>query len=694
VRQTPVISGLTVQTVEPPVNEGFSIPYADREIIAWDGEGMNLSGKGKPQHYVLFGSSAEEPIISKSLSTGELLEHIIDVGIKHPKAVHVGYSFKYDVNMIIKNLTEWQKLVLKNEGAVSISNRWAHLPHTWQYRYRLEYTPGKIFKVTRISRTDRSDRVTVRIDDIFSFFARKFLVAVESILQDELTDDDREVIEHGKAERGNTEWKDLDSVTKYWRAEIRLMQRMMVVFRDVMFRAGFKLNQWYGPGAIASYLIRTKKLKQHLQNTPDNPEVHNASKHAYAGGRFELFHIGRFVGPVYGYDINSAYPYALAHAPSLGRDHGGWQYQPSPDRISEFGVYRISFRHGQTRHGTERMASPLEYKAMPLFHRDPRGAISFPAMTDGWYWSPEASVAQFIGKKWGGVTIHEGWVWEHDGTRPFKFLEEMFNKRIELGKKNVISMPYKLGPNSMYGKFAQRVGKDNDIRPPASHCLPLAGWITSRCRAELYKVIMQIPPTKLIAVETDGIYTTVPPEELHHMSFGDGLGQWGIDTYDEMLYLQNGIYHKYREGRWEEPKSRGLDISSVPRTVVEQYLRSCVPGEFPSMNVKLKDRFVGLTAALAAGPGKSESRHCVWVPGEREVTPGGKGKRVHSTKNCPACRSGASAWDSPHPLVIHSAAGIAGPLMSTPHVLPWETSKIPSGVKAARKIEEIEADLI
>lgn len=682
---TALMKTAETHVVEP--EDGYSQPYLNRRIIAWDGEGMNLSGRGKPQHYVLFGCSAEEPIIHKRLTTGKLLHYICEVGVKHPKAVHVAYSFGYDVNMIIQGLSMWQKLNLKNDGEVRVSQTFIDCPESWGYRYWLEYTPGKIFKVTRISRSNRKDRVTVRIDDIFSFFARKFLVAVESILKDELTDDDRLTIQHGKDNRGAMEWQDIDEVEHYWRAEIRLMQRMMEVFRDVMFRAGFKLHQWYGPGAIASYLIRTRKLKNHIQTQPPIPEVHNASKHAYAGGRFELFHIGRFVGPVYGYDINSAYPYALSNAPSLGADHGAWQYQPNPNRIAEFGVYRISFRHGGR-------PSLLEYRAMPLFHRDRKGAISFPSMTDGWYWSPEASIAQMIGKRFGGVTIHEGWVWENDGTRPFKFLEDMFNKRIEIGKKNIASMPFKLGPNSMYGKFAQRVGKDNDTRPPNSHCLPLAGWITSRCRAELFKVVLQIPQKDLIAVETDGIYTTVPPEKLSHMVFGDGLGQWGIDCYDEMLYLQNGIYHKFRNGEWEEPKSRGIDVSSVPRNLVEQYFRECVPGEFPSLKVKLKDRFIGLTAALAAGPDKVDARHCVWVPGERDVLPGGKGKRVHVPKACPSCRAGATAWDAPHPLVIRSNAGINGPMMSTPHPLPWEKDKVLPGVESARRIEAIEKDML
>jgi hypothetical protein len=537
-----------------------------------------------------------------------------------------------------------------------------------------------------VNRANPKERITVRIDDVFSFFARTFLVAVESILRDELTEDDRHVIAVGKQARGDMMWEDLPEVTRYWRAEIRLMKRMMEVFRDIMYRAGFKLTQWYGPGAMASYLIRTRKLKNHIQTQPEIPEVHNASKHAYAGGRFELFSFGRFKGPVYGYDINSAYPYALSNAPSLGQDHGAWQYQVNPSRIAEFGVYRISYRHGGR-------PIPLEFRAMPLFHRDPRGSISFPSAVDGWYWSPEAAVVKAIGDRIGGVTIHEGWIWENDGNYPFKFLEDMFNKRIEIGKTNVASMPFKLGPNSMYGKFAQRVGKDNDKRPPTSHCLPLAGWVTSKCRAELYKVVLQIPRHQLIAVETDGVYATTPPDKLKHMSFGDGLGQWGIDVYDEVLYLQNGIYHKRKGDRWEVPKSRGLDISSVPREMIEQYFRDCGPGDFPGLKVKLKNRFIGLSAALAGGPDRVEAKHCLWVPGDRDIQPASKGKRIHIPKYCPSCLAGLNAWDAPHPLVIQTRAGISAPLMSTPHTLPWEQKPL-EGVQKARAIEDVESDMI
>jgi hypothetical protein len=414
--------------------------------------------------------------------------------------------------------------------------------------------------------------------------------------------------------------------------------------------------------------------------------VHEASKVAYAGGRFELFQVGRINKDCYGLDLNSAYPAALSQAPSLGLDHGEWVWVPNPSTIEEFGVYRITYKHK----GNPR---PIEYAAMPLFHRDYKGSITFPQIVNGWYWSPEAENARRLGEIFpGAVTIHEGWVWRHDDTRPFGFLQEMFDERLRIGKKNVLSMPYKLGPNSMYGKLAQRVGWDQDKKlPPKSHCLPLAGWITSYCRASLYRVMVQIPPSKLIAVETDGIYTTMDPEQLD-LDTGEGLGQWGVDRYDEMLYLQNGVYHMRKDGEWKAPKARGLDIASVSRNVVEQYFRGCEPGEFPTLTVQMRERFVGLNAAYVRGRGVRVKEFLGrWEAGERVMEPGGKGKRMHVSKTCGECQMKLSAWDSPHRLAIRTRS--MGE-MSTPHNLPWENETVPVEMEEFRELDLIEGDLI
>ncbi len=680
-----------VETVDLPKQvsrKERDTPLENRRIIAWDGEGMKLSGDDKPQHYVLFGCSAEPQfgLVSRDLNTMQLLEYIVAVGGRYPNAVHVGYGFRYDANMIIRNLPNKHLRTLKEKGDVTF--------HVAPYRWRIHWIPGKSLRVTKRWSTGKRNKgkrsgdgyISVKIDDMVSFFACPFLDACESILQDVLTDDDRQVIAHGKAARKDNTWDDLRDVKLYWKKELRLMEMMANRFRDVMFEAGIMLRDWYGPGAIASYLISKRGLRDHIQNTPEIKEVHEAAKVAYAGGRFELFRVGRVQGPVYGYDINSAYPAALSHAPSLGMARGNWVHITSPKSIAEFGVYRITYNH-------RGKSSPIEYAAMPLFHRDHRGSITFPQYVNGWYWSPEAAAVAEIGNRFpGSVTIHEGWVWEHDGTYPWEFLADMFEERIRLGKKNVISIPYKLGPNSMYGKLAQRVGwNQKDNTPPRSHCLALAGWITSACRANLLKIMVQIPAHKLIAVETDGIFTTTPPDELR-ANFGDGLGEWGAESYDEMLYLQNGVYHLRRGDTWKPPKARGLDVASVSRDVVDGYFRSCRPGEFPPLHVEMRERFIGLNAAWVKGRGIDVKAHLGrWERGTREMEPGGRGKRVHISKVCAECQLGLSAWESSHRLAIKSRS--MGE-MSTPHNLPWENVPVPEDMARFRANDLMESDLL
>src|SRR3546814_11672320 len=102
--------------------------------------------------------------------------------------------------------------------------------------------------------------------------------AVESIQGGGLSPDDREVVAHGKEARGANVWEDMPEVLRYWRAEIKLMERMTERFREVMFDAGFKLSRWYGPGALASYVIRTKGLKDHIQNHPFESAVHQIGR--------------------------------------------------------------------------------------------------------------------------------------------------------------------------------------------------------------------------------------------------------------------------------------------------------------------------------------------------------------------------------------------------------------------------------
>lgn len=58
-----------------------------KPFIAWDGEGINLKGEGKPQSYVLFGSSDGYVSNKEGLNVWDCLEYIIDVGRRFPERV-------------------------------------------------------------------------------------------------------------------------------------------------------------------------------------------------------------------------------------------------------------------------------------------------------------------------------------------------------------------------------------------------------------------------------------------------------------------------------------------------------------------------------------------------------------------------------------------------------------------------------
>jgi hypothetical protein len=657
----------------------------DRRVIAWDMEGMNLSGDDKPQHAVIFGNSVEpdSPLIESDLQTMEMLQYIADIGERYPHSIHVGFGFQYDANMLVKHLPEKMIMRLWRGGHC----RFQSTNYTWN----LSWIPGKTFTVTRykgkhgMGKITSSAKTTVIIYDYSSFFGGKaFLPAAEDILRDSLSEHDRETIARGKAQRSASRWEDLTEVHYYWRREIMLIQRVFETFREVMYKAGFALKQWYGPGALANYINEVHGIRPKLGavqiTTGEMPdEVHTASKVAFSGGRFELFQAGRHEGPIHTIDINSAYPYALTMIPSLHPDEGQWRHVEKPTGIKRFGFYRISYFASS--------AKPFETRPMPLFWRDVRGLITYPNRVTGWYASPEARMV--LGMP--GVRVHEGWYWDsREEVWPWDFLADMYQTRMRLGKKNLLSIPFKLGPNSLYGKYAQTVGWNKKEKlPPRSHALPVAAWVTSYCRSLLWEVIRQIPD-KVIAVETDSVFTTVDPTTLN-LTIGDALGEWSSSTYDELLYLQSGVYHTRQGDEWNGTKSRGMNKAELNADISAEYLRSLEPGKaWKPLRVTTRPRFIGAGLAIASSA-PFHDEHCVWRSQERDITLGEAGKRRHVATACQACQHGSTPWDEPHRLMTVSTSN--GELLSHPRRLPWE-AKQTDEVQKIRDGLMMEAELI
>lgn len=670
-------------------------------MIAWDGEGIDLSGPGRPQHYVLFGCSAESqsPLViqrpDQKLTYKQIARYVCDIGSRYPDAKHIGYGFRYDQNMVVGTMPIAMRLRLQKYGIVGFRD-----DEDRRIRYRIKVIWGKFIRFTRENLDGQ--KVSVKIDDIISFFHLSFLKQYKQFFPDR---EDQTVIA-GKARRGVwSSFSDLPEIREYWQAEIAQMEEMATYFRDLMVSAGIYLSDWYGPGAIANFIRREHKLNEHEWGGKEqnlDSRIHSAIKHAYYGGRFEQGIFGRIRGPIYGIDINSAYPFALTNVPTL-REGGTWVHTRNLNRNpNTFGLYFIHYRDAA--YTSRRYSYPQRSdKFHPFPHRNRLHQITYPAITSGWYWGPEVHAAKDAFPEL--IEVVEGYEWlPATDERPWKvILESLYEQRQTFKRNgNPAELAVKLAINSLYGKMAQRVGWDEETNsPPRSHTLCIAGYVTAYCRAMIYRVVSQIPVGSLVAIETDAVYTSMSPDSLTlPTGIGKELGQWGLEgPYDELMYVQSGVYAAMSDGKWGKLKTRGFSAALVNPGALISYLQSLTSDrKWPLLQIEEhSSEFIGLGLAIqrsrnkagSINEGKLAALHCQWYETTREIDPAGShGKRAHVQAMCPACREGFSGYDAPHLLVsnhgiveaVLSAVTGNGKLpewnkYSAPHLLPWETKE-------------------
>lgn len=622
-----------------------SYDNSTRQFIAWDGEGARDKDNPNRQSYVLFGNSSGSHVRSSELSTDELLSFIIEEGKKNPGAWHVGFAFDYDVNMILRDLP------------VNMFRTLRKFDHVRYKDYRIEHISNKWFQVTQYGAdypSDKRDRVTVRIADMFGFFQTSFIKSLKAYIPNSPLMIQLDIIEHGKAKRNTFTHDDIEFIYQYWYVEIQLMKELADKLRELLYSVDLKVSQWHGPGVLANFAYRRFGIKTHKKES--SREIYDASRFAYAGGRFERFHIGRYRDG-YGLDINSAYPYGISQLPSL--QEGTWQHNTEVDiqNIVEFGLYHVRLS-----------GMPIAVTPSPLFHRDHAGIVSFPWTTESWYWSPEVALLKNIP----GVEILEGYEYVDWSTRPFGFVQDIYNQRKQMKSAGIAAeKALKLLLNSLYGKQAQRVGWQRSGKAPTWHQLEWAGWVTSATRAKLFAVMARIPFDQLIAVETDGIYTTANPKDLG-IEHSKELGGWEVTPFDEIRYAQSGMYAVGRDGKWIT-KYRGLDQNSINAWSLRKYLQTLMPNEseWPALNGPTT-RFVGYRQALwrqDMNMGPMKKHHCQWETKPKDLSADSAGKRVHTPKLCRACKDGLTAWEAPHDTVIRSRS--IQDRMSKRHDIPW-----------------------
>jgi hypothetical protein len=581
--------------------------WESRPFIMWDGEGPQDAG------YALFGNSEGYEICHPFLSTKECLELIIECEQENPDAIHIGYGFNYDVSMILKDLP-WRQLTALHHFNRTIWRDWEieHIPHKW-------------FKV-------KHGEVTCTIYDIRSFFAGGYLDALQDFGVG--TERERERIAHGKASRETFQWSEIKEIREYWKLELKLGPVLAGKLRKVFADAGYVPRSWHGPGALARMALKRHKVYDAMAVTPK--KVQEAARYAFAGGRFELFKAGHVQGKVYNADIRSAYPFFATKLPNLSK--GKWKHVRRFDSEHRFGVYHCRYS-----------GHPESWQPNPLFRRMDSGSVAWPYRTEGWFWAPEAELVK--------ESIVEGWVFVEDNPndRPFEWLNEYYLRRQRLkGMGNAAEYTFKLIINSVYGQLAQRAGWDRKRRqPPKSHQLEWAGYITSGCRARVYRLARECGD-KIVSIDTDGVASLAP---FAHLDSGNRLGDWELTEYDDGIFWQSGIYSLKTGDSWVKAKTRGIPKGSY---TAEQLLECLRLGRPLSLSKK-----VFVTYGLADDGRRHE--HNTWKLEPHEFVMGGDGKRVHFPRACKTECDG-SLHRLGMPQFVYGPDGSA---WSKPHSLPW-----------------------
>ena len=582
-----------------------------KPFVGCDGEGCGVDELGR-QNYMLFRMGSRELYTGQRLTSEQCLDFICN---EPGGTILVGFAFGYDVTMILRDLPASQQKRLFDPIDFSPG----HSRYTWYKNFDIEYLPKNYLKVRRVNVVRNDDGSERRgpvkgsqrvIYETFGFFQKSFLKVLKEFSI--ATEDALKIIATNKDARADFS-EMTPEVRGYCALECEYLARLMETLRGYCDDADIHPRTWSGAGKLAAALHAkhgTPKSKEALANVPI--EVEAMANMAYYGGRFEITRVGKIKGPIYEYDIKSAYPAAMPRLPCL--IHGEWQsferdQLPKPGSVY---VANVSFRQS--------VAPDEETGALGgLPIRSKEGHLYWPLQGSGTYWNCEIDSARRLGAK---ITVHNGWSFSTScHCTPFDWVEELFDYRMAIGGSGP-GYPIKLGLNSLYGKLAQRKGNGQFAN------MIWAGLITAMTRAKLNDAIAT-NPRRIVMVAADAVYSLDP---LPDLELGNWLGAWEREELAELFIVQPGLYwdptkrkRKSRglSGRFFEEDGRTEAFESAWETF-RQSENSALDTIFPAVTVPVPG-FIGLKLAVSRGKPETAGR---WISDTRSISFDYRNKRV------------------------------------------------------------------
>jgi len=583
-------------------------------------------------------------ICKPHLTTEDCFTLLHDVKRKFPQSIFIIFGGRYDFDEICRQSMPLDRLVrLKEFGTV-----------TW-HGWFIKQVEGKFF-------TLKKDGVSVTVYEIFGWSHKSYVKTLDDYHIG--TAKERELLASDKARRSEFLWAEIDDIQRYMQLELKLGPEYMDKIREIVLDAGFNPRNWYGPSALALEALNKYKVRSYMGDVPS--VIKEASQYAYIGGRFEGVR-GGILGPVYSYDKNSAYMAAALELPCLA--HGKWRrgraFEPG-----KFGLYHIRYNGAKAAHGDPAYIHPL-----PRRHKD--GSVDWPARVEGWYWAPEAELV----KDDPSAVFMEAYILDVAcGHQPFAFVREWYRKRLVLESLPATNPSRKAGKAfkwalaSLYGQLARTVGWDKFRKTaPKYHQLEWAGYITSHCRAEMYRLAKQAGD-KLISIDTDSVTAMCPLK----VDEGTELGQWKASYADSGVFFQSGVYALKKDGEWIERKSRGIEEDQrTCRVPISPEMMISAIHDGSAITLKPRKRYI----TIRMGLNRQLEAMGTWRehPGDKFFF-GGNGKRIHNKGMCyihhdgrvTVCKNSEEHVFTPRPVIAREGENPFDIPFSYPHLLPWK----------------------
>jgi hypothetical protein len=572
-----------------------------KPFVGCDGEGCGVDHLGR-QHFMLLRIGENELFTGKPLTTCQCLDFICD---SDNYIILVGFSFGYDITMILRDLPSErrERLLAKKDRNLNPS------PYTYYKNFAIDYLPRNYIRVARTEqRVDSEGKIYTgivknssrTIYETFGFFQKSFLASLKSF---NIGEEYLELIERNKSARADFN-SITDEIREYCRIECMLLAELMENMRKNCHEAGIVPRTWSGAGKLAESLHKKFDTinRDKIEKTFDSKLLDLASE-AYYGGRFEITRTGKVAGPIFEYDIRSAYPAAMVRLPCL--KHGEFRsFAKNPSDADGFYLASIGFKYtGEVKAGT--------LGGFPVRHK--KGHIFWPMEGNGVYWSCEIQSAIAMGFS---VSFRHGFEYvKKCDCKSNDWVNELYEYRRSIGSTGP-GYPIKLGINSLYGKLAQRLGR------AFYHNIIWAGLITAITRSTINNIISK-NQCRIVMIATDGIYSL---DEIE-LPVGENLGEFERTELNEGLFIvQPGLYFgaKKRKTRglpfklFEQP-GKAETFFDAWKTYAEKD-KAAYHGEgiisVPTVDISVT-RFIGLKLAQARG--KPDTAGC-WVEETRHIS--------------------------------------------------------------------------